>query len=329
METLLDFLQLSDEEAQALRQHAPALQQRVDSACEHFARQARAQRVKGDLLEALGDGELQQLLEWHRRHYLELLAQHYTPQLQQRMLGLGQLFHRWGLAPLWIMTMSSGFAAEFEMFAAGLSLRQRRPLMGALYKRLRRDEAWQLEGYRLASDKARRELEQSPLRDRLTGLLNRAALQEMLPLAVERTRRGGSRLALAVLDFDDFESLNRHHGRPAGDAVLRQFAQRLQRALRKTDLLARIEGDEFVLVLESIGDAGNIAPLLERLQLDFDVPYALSDALFWQCPISMGVTLFPDDDAEADELLLHARCAMQQVKATKSQREFFWSFYRP
>ena len=328
MDTLLDFLQLTDEETRALQTHAPALRQRADTACAHFERQARAQQVAGELLEPLGEAALQQLLELHQQHYLELLAPHYTPELQQRMLGVGQVFHRWGLAPLWIMTMSSGFAADFEMFAAELSLQQRRPLMGALYKRLRRDEAWQLEGYRLASERVRRSLEQSPLRDGLSGLLNLAALQEMLPLALERTRRNHTKLALAALDFDDFESLNRSHGRAAGDAVLRQFAQRLQRALRKTDLLVRSDGDEFVLVLEGIRDISNIAPLLERLQLDFDVPYALSDALFWQCPISMGVTLFPDDEADAADLLLHARCAMQQVKATKAQREFFWGVYQ-
>lgn len=328
METLLDFLQLSADETRALREHAPALLARAGTACSAFETQARALRGRGEMLEALGEDALAQLLELHAAHYRELLAPHYTPELQERMLETGKLFHAWGLGPLWIMTMSSGFAADFELFAAGMSLQQRRPLMGALYKRLRRDEAWQLEGYRQAGDGLRQRLEQSPLRDGLTGLLNRAALDEMLPPAVERCRRAGQRLAVAVLDFDAFEELNLAHGRAAGDAVLRQFTQRLQRALRKTDLIVRSDGDEFVLVLEGIQGVHNIAPLLERLQLDFDVPYALSDALFWQCPISMGVTLFPDDPAEAADLVLHAKCAMQQVKATKSQREFFWAFYR-
>ena len=329
METLLDFLQLSAEETRALHDHAPALLARADAACAAFEAQARALLGHGEMLAPLGEAALSQLLELHAAHYRELLAPHYTPELQQRMLETGKLFHAWGLGPLWIMTMSSGFAADFELFAAGMSLQQRRPLMGALYKRLRRDEAWQLEGYRQAGERLRRRLEQSPLRDGLTGLLNRAALDEMLPPALERSRRAGQCLAVAVLDFDAFEELNLAHGRAAGDAVLRQFAQRLQRALRKTDLVVRSEGDEFVLVLEGIQGMHNIAPLLERLQLDFDVPYALSDALFWQCPISMGVSLFPEDPGEAEDLVLHAKCAMQQVKATKSQREFFWAFYRP
>ncbi len=328
MESLLDFLQLSDEESASLNQHAPALLARAETVAANFEKHARAMLGRGETLEPLGEQALQQLLQLHEQHYLELLAPYYTPELQQRMLEAGQLFHRWGLAPLWIMTMSSGFAADFELYAAGLSLQQRRPLMGALYKRLRRDEAWQLEGYRQAGERLRRDLEQSPLRDPLTGLLNRAALDEMLPPALLRTRRSGLKLAVATLDFDDFESVNLAHGRPAGDAVLRQFAQRVQRALRRIDLVVRTDGDEFVLVLEGIHGADNIAPLLERLQLDFDVPYALSDAQFLQCPISMGVALYPDDDAEPHDLLLHARSAMQQVKATKSQREFFWSFYR-
>ena len=329
METLLDFLQLSDEETQALRQHAPALLARAGQARANFAEQANALRSRGELLAPLGDDAAQQLLNLHDSHYRELLAAHYTPQLQQRMLEVGQIFHRWGLAPLWIMTMSSGFAAQFELYASALSLQQRRPLMGALYKRLRRDEAWQLEGYRVAGERVRRTLEQSPLRDPLTELLNATALREMLPQALERARRSQLKLAVAVLDFDGFREVDEQHGRAAGDAVLRQFAQRLLRALRKTDLVVRTEQDEFVLVLEGLHSMDNIAPLLERLQLDFDVPYALSDALFWQCPISMGVTLFPDDETDADGLLLHARRAMRQVKSTKSQREFFWAFYQP
>lgn len=328
METLLDFLQLSDDETRALREHAPALLARADAAAAAFETQARALLSRGEMLAPLGEVAFRQMLDLHATHYRELLAPHYTAELQQRMLEAGELFHAWGLGPLWIMTLSSGFAADFEVFAAGMSLQQRRPLMGALYKRLRRDEAWQLEGYRRAGDHVRRRLEQSPLRDPLTGLLNRAALDEMLPPALERTRRGGLQLAVAVLDFDGFEEINGTHGRAAGDAVLRQFSQRLQRALRKTDMVVRHDGDEFVLVLEGIRCMDNIAPLLERLQLDFDVPYALSDALFWQCPISMGVTLFPDDDGTAEQLVQHARCAMRQVKATKSQREFFWGFHR-
>ncbi len=328
MELLLDALQFSDEEAVALQQHAAALLRQANHARDAFARQAQAMRTDGELLASLDDTALHQLLALRSAHYTELLDAHEDPRLPQRMLEAGESFHRWGLPPLWIMTMSSGFAAQFESYAGALPLAERRPLMGALYKRLRRDEAWQVEGWRRCAARSRAAPARSPLRDPLTGLLNAAALDEMLPQALERSRRRHLKVAVAVLDFDGFEQLNEQHGRACGDAVLREFAQRLVRALRKTDLVVRSGDDEFVLVLEDLHGMHNIAALLERLQLDFDVPYALSEALFWQCPISMGVTLFPDDEADAADLLLHARCAMQQVKATKAQREFFWGVYQ-
>ena len=78
--------------------------------------------------------------------------------------------------------------------------------------------------------------------------------------------------------------------------------------------IAAIQQRGFVLVLEDIHHMGNIAPLLERLQLDLDVPYTLSDTL------SMGITLYPDDNVDAQGLLRHAEQALGEVKANKAQR---------
>jgi diguanylate cyclase (GGDEF)-like protein len=134
-------------------------------------------------------------------------------------------------------------------------------------------------------------------------------------------------VAVARLDFDAFRSVNEAHGTVLGDLVLQQLAERLRRALRRTDLVVRLDADDFVLVLEDIHRLENLAPLLERLQLDLDVPYTLSDTLLWQCPISMGITLYPDDNVDAQGLLRHAERALGEVKANKTQRERFWGVY--
>lgn len=327
MQILMDFLQLTEAEAQALAEHAPELLRRAHISTRAVREQVEILSTRGGMLDALSSDQCEQLVAMHQDHYRELLAPQYTLQLQHRMVEVGDLYYQWGVSPLWIMTTSSLFAADFEAFATDLSLSQRRPLMAALYKRLRRDEVWQMEGYRYASDSVRRKLERSPLRDSLTGLLNRSALDEMLPTALDRARRNGTKVVVARLDFDAFRSVNDTHGTALGDLVLQQLADRLRRALRKIDLVARLDSDDFVLVLEDIHRIENIAPLLERLQLDLDVPYTLSDTLLWQCPISMGITLYPDDNVDAQGLLRHTEQVLREVKANKAQRECFWAIY--
>lgn len=200
MQTLMEFLQLTDAEAKALAEFTPELFARVQVPTLTFQEHVEILTTQGGMLSALSMDQCVQLIEMHEAHYRELLAPQYSLQVQHRMVEVGDLYYRWGLPPLWIMTTSSLFARDFEMFAADLSLPQRRPLMAALYKHLRRDEAWQLEGYRLAGDNIRRQLERSPLRDPLTGLLNQTALKEILPTALDRARRNGMKVAVARLD---------------------------------------------------------------------------------------------------------------------------------
>ena len=327
MQILMEFLQLTADEVQALAQCAPQLLSRLEAFAAALGKHIDAQATDDGALRVLGKDQRLALAAMQAEHYRELLGAEYTPQLQHRMVEVGALYYRWGLPPMWIMTMSSLFAAEFETFAADLSLAQRRPLMGALYKRLRRDEAWQMEGYRQAAEHVRRQLERSPLRDALTGLLNGDALQEMLPSALARARRHGSKVMVGMLEFDDFSGLIAAQGNAVGDAVLQQLADRLRNALRKTDLVVRLEDDRFALVLEDIYRIEAVAPLLERLQLDLNLPYTLSDTVIWQCPLSIGITVFPDDNVDAGELLRHAQQAMHNARTSKSHRECFWSFY--
>ena len=329
MQMLMEFLQLSESEAQALADCAPDLALRAEAFARSFESSIQAPSTRDAMLSSLSDAQCRQLVSMQAQHYRELLEAQYTLELQHRMVEVGSLYYQWGLQPIWIMSASALFAADFEAYAADLALQQRRPLMAALYKRLRRDEAWQMEGYRQAGDNVRRQLEQRPLRDPLTGLLNRAALDELLPNALARARRHGTKVVVAVLDLDDFHTLNQTHGTALGDLVLEQLASRLRRALRKTDLVVRLEADTFALVLEDIQRIDNIAPLLERLQLDLDVPYTLSDTLLWQCPLSMGITLYPDDNQDPAGLLRHAMQTMQAMKTSKGQREQFWALYTP
>jgi diguanylate cyclase (GGDEF)-like protein len=123
--------------------------------------------------------------------------------------------------------------------------------------------------YRLRSSRDRLvgELSERARNDGLTGLLNRAALEERAGLELARARRDDSPLSLIVLDVDGFKSLNDSRGHPAGDQVLRAIAEALRRATRQVDAIARLGGDEFGVLLPGAGteDAVLIANRLRLL----------------------------------------------------------------
>lgn len=109
------------------------------------------------------------------------------------------------------------------------------------------------------------ELEELATHDRLTGLLNRGRIGELLDHEVERAERYGAPLAFILLDIDHFKHLNDTHGHPAGDAVLRELARRLEGQLRASDRLGRWGGEEFLVMLPETGEEG-AREVAERLR---------------------------------------------------------------
>ncbi len=164
--------------------------------------------------------------------------------------------------------------------------------------------------------------------DVLTGLPNRRALEQYLPQAIARAARGGTALALGMIDLDDFKPINDRHGHEAGDALLRELGLRLQRLLRATDFVARLGGDEFVVVLEQLDRVQHLAELdasLRRLHRAVETPLDLGGGRRAEVGMSMGVALYPIDDAEPDALMRRADAAMYRAKADKIERDSWWS----
>ncbi|APX94248.1 sensor domain-containing diguanylate cyclase [Halomonas sp. 1513] len=155
--------------------------------------------------------------------------------------------------------------------------------------------------------------------DVLTGLPNRRALDERLPEAMARVVRSGKPLALLFMDLDGFKAVNDEHGHDAGDALLREIARRLRHAVRRTDHVARLAGDEFVVLLEGIG-AGDALAFAEKLVARVTAPVRLGDAQA-KVSTSIGVALFgPGDVGTAAQLLKRADVAMYAAKrAGKAQ----------
>jgi diguanylate cyclase (GGDEF)-like protein len=158
------------------------------------------------------------------------------------------------------------------------------------------------------------ELQALLLRDALTGLPNRRALMQGLPDAMHRAARTGKPCALLFLDMDGFKGVNDTHGHEQGDALLRQFGARLLEAVRKTDFVARLAGDEFVVVLEGLSDAQDAHEKASGLLAVLRQPYALQRASV-RVGASIGVALhLPGDPPDLDRWLARADSAMYAAK---------------
>lgn len=164
--------------------------------------------------------------------------------------------------------------------------------------------------------------------DELTGLPNRVRLTQLLLEALAVCERDGSLLTICCLDLDHFKPVNDELGHFAGDQLLQKLAERLRRSLRTSssgdDVVARIGGDEFVLLLRvASAEEGRLA--VERMQHVVSLPFGLSAG---DSPVvvtaSIGATVFPLDNADAETLLRHADHAMYGAKqAGRSGYQFF------
>jgi diguanylate cyclase (GGDEF)-like protein len=161
--------------------------------------------------------------------------------------------------------------------------------------------------------------------DALTGLPNRLLLADRMEQAIAQAERHHMRFAVLVVDLDRFKSINDSLGHLAGDAMLREVAQRLARVLRKADTLARLGGDEFVLILNEMPRAQDVESTASRVLADIGCPVKLSD-LELHTSASIGISIYPDDGENAETLLQHADAAMYHAK--KSGRNAY-QFFAP
>jgi diguanylate cyclase (GGDEF)-like protein len=158
------------------------------------------------------------------------------------------------------------------------------------------------------------------LRDVLTGLPNRRALMEALPEAMARAARIGKPCAIMFLDMDGFKGINDTYGHEEGDELLRQFGARIVDAVRKTDTVARLAGDEFVVILEMLADAADAEEKGRSLLPALQRPFALKTATV-TLTASIGIAVhMPGDAQDLDALLARADRAMYAAKREGKNR---------
>ena len=149
--------------------------------------------------------------------------------------------------------------------------------------------------------------------DILTNLPNRVLLSDRLSQAMLHSNRNEQSLAVVFLDLDGFKAVNDAYGHDVGDELLIVLSVRMKEALRECDSLARIGGDEFVAVLADLDNIEDCKPVLERLLLAASEPITVSEIVL-NVSASIGVTLYPQDGADTDQLMRHADQAMYAAK---------------
>lgn len=149
--------------------------------------------------------------------------------------------------------------------------------------------------------------------DCLTGLPNRNTFENRLEESLTRGRRTGSQFAIFYIDLDRFKAVNDTYGHTAGDNLLQQVANRIRSCIRDTDMLARIGGDEFMLLLDGLNcphEANRVAmDILRAFQQDFDLGEA-----FVNVTPSIGISFYPDDGDNAAALQRNSDIALYQAK---------------
>ncbi len=149
--------------------------------------------------------------------------------------------------------------------------------------------------------------------DSLTGLPNRNLLNDRLAVALANASRNNQKVAILFLDLDHFKTINDSLGHEAGDQLLQQVSLRIKKVLRKQDTIARMGGDEFIVLIPGLTDTDHTARLAEKILDAVTPPMKIGDnELYIGC--SIGISIFPDDGMEIKTLLKNSDLAMYRAK---------------
>ena len=208
--------------------------------------------------------------------------------------------------PIVVLTALEDSALEEQALHAGAQdvLVKTELSASALLRSMRRARQRQL---------AQAQLYHGALHDELTSLAKRTLLQQRIANALARSRRLGNTFALIYIDLDHFKAINDTHGHEVGDAVLVAVSSRLKAAVREYDTVARIGGDEFAILLDTLDDVGEAECVAQRVLSSLAPPMRIADQDV-EVTASMGISVFPEGGTAGDELLRSADRAMYRAK---------------
>ena len=160
--------------------------------------------------------------------------------------------------------------------------------------------------------------------DHLTDLPNRMLFLDRLRHSISIAQREKNQFTLMFIDMDGFKGVNDSYGHDVGDKLLKQFSKRLSRAVRRSDTVARIGGDEFTIILHNIGSAPKIMMLAQKIITETNQPYLINGHEF-MVGCSIGIAIFPDAGDDEETLQRNADLAMYQAKQESVSSYRFFS----
>jgi diguanylate cyclase (GGDEF)-like protein/PAS domain S-box-containing protein len=160
--------------------------------------------------------------------------------------------------------------------------------------------------------------------DTLTGLPNRDMFRDRLGQEVKKSIRADRSLALLLVDLDQFKEVNDTLGHSVGDMLLKDAAQRISACVRESDTVARLGGDEFTIVLSEISDSSNVDDVAQKIISKLAEPFQLGSEVVY-VSASIGITLYPNDATDIDELFKNADQAMYVAKKKGRNRSSYFT----
>jgi len=173
----------------------------------------------------------------------------------------------------------------------------------------------------LEREKAQNLLEEMATHDTLTGLSNRMLFHEKLEVALEAAEEEGSLLGVLFIDLDGFKSINDNFGHASGDIVLKIVAMRLLKSVRASDIVSRLGGDEFTIIMENLKESC-IHKICQRIIHEIGQPILLGDNEGF-VTASIGISIYPQDGTTMDQLIKKADDAMYLAKNSGKNRFVF------
>ena len=176
----------------------------------------------------------------------------------------------------------------------------------------------------LALQNSEQELLRLAYHDAHTGILNRKSFYSQLDTSLEIAKRHSTleKRAVFLLDLDHFKEINDSYGHPTGDELIRQMVKRFKNSIRKSDLLFRLVGDEFAIIVYNVSTIENIALMAQKLLMALQNHFVVGDHNIF-ISTSIGISLFPDDGNNSDILLRHADYALYEAKKDRNTFKFY------